>query len=790
MLKNYLRIAWRNLWKNKAFSTINIAGLALGLACSLLILLWVQDEWSVDTFHANNSRLFRVYTRAHNGNKISGGDGTPAVLAAELKRVIPDIEYATNFSWNQDHTFQVKDKILKINGNYADADFFNMFSYPLLQGTRQTALNTPVSIAISRKVAADFFGSPAAAIGKTILYENKKNLIVTAVFEMPENSSDKFEFLLNWQNFLDENGWAKDITNSGPKTYVMLRKDANAALVDKKLTNFLFPYNKDWKKAGNFYTELGLQPFRQKYLYGSFTDGRIDGGRIEYVRLFSIVAIFILVIACINFMNLTTARSIKRAKEIGVRKVVGALRSSLIRQFIGESLLLTTIAVAISLFLLTSILPVFNIITQKQIALPFNQLSFWVKLLWITLVTGLIAGSYPALFLSSFKPVKVLKGSLRLGQGVTLFRKGLVVFQFVLSVVLIISTIIISRQVNFIQTQNLGYDRENLVYIPLDGELAGKYTILKDEASRMPGIKMITRMADAPTNIQNGTSGVIWEGKDPNNKTQFTETGVGYDFVPAMKLRLLQGRDYSRSFATDSVGYLVNESALQIIGYKDPIGKPLTFWRKKGTIIGVVKDFHFASLHEPIKPLVIHLAEKDDYGTALIRTMPGQTKEALSSLQKLCKQLNPNFTFSYSFSDEEYRQLYNNEQVIGNLSNAFATLAILISCLGLLGLAMFTAEQRVKEIGIRKVLGASIGSLFALLSTEFVSLVCIAFVIASPIAWFAMHKWLQNYAYHAPIEWWMFVLAGLAALVITLLTISFQAAKAATTNPVKSLRAE
>ncbi|HEX9513191.1 MAG TPA: ABC transporter permease [Puia sp.] len=789
MIKNYLRIAWRNLWKNKVFSTLNIVGLALGLACSLLILLWVQDEWSVDTFHANNDRLYRVYQRAHYDNKITAGDGTPAVLAAELKRVIPDIEYATNFSWNQDHTFQVKDKILKLNGTYADADFFNMFSYPLFAGTRQTALSTPVSIAISGKMAADFFGSPAAAIGKTILYENKKNLTVTAVFEVPENSSDKFEFLLSWQNFLEENSWAKDFSNSGPKAYIMLRKDANAALVEKKLTNFLFPYNKDWKK-GTFYSELGLQPFQEKYLYGNYTNGKIDGGRIEYVRLFSIVAIFILVIACINFMNLTTARSVRRAKEIGVRKVVGALRSSLIRQFIGESLLLTTIAVALSLLLLSLILPVFNTITQKQIALPFNQLSFWIKLALITLVTGLIAGSYPALFLSSFKPVKVLKGTLRLGRGVTLFRKGLVVFQFVLSVVLIISTIIISRQVNFIQTQNLGYDRENLVYIPLDGDLAGKYSILKEEVSKIPGIKMITRIADDPTNIQNSTGGVDWEGKDPNHNIQFTQTSVGYDFVPAMKLTLLQGRDYSRSSATDSVGYLINESALKRIGYKDPIGKRLTFWGKKGTIIGMVKDFHFASLHDPINPLVIRFGEKEDFGTALVRTMPGQTKEALASLQKLCKQLNPNFSFTYTFSDEEYQKLYNDEQVIGNLSNAFAALAISISCLGLLGLAMFTAEQRVKEIGIRKVLGASIGSLFTLLSAEFVSLVFIAFVIASPVAWFAMNKWLQNYAYHAPIEWWMFVLAGLAALVITLITISFQAIKAATINPAKSLRSE
>ncbi|HEY5326953.1 MAG TPA: ABC transporter permease, partial [Mucilaginibacter sp.] len=691
MIRNYLKTAWRNLWKNKAFSVINILGLALGLSCSLLILLWVQNELDIDAFHANDKQLYTIYERSYYDHKLHGMYGTPAVLAEELKKVIPDIRYATNFSWYNFHTFQVGDKIVKLNGTYASPDYFKMFSFPLLQGSPQSALNSPASIAISKKMATQFFGSPGQAIGKVIKYENKKNFTVTAVFDdLPNKSSDKFEYLINWHTFLDENTWAKDWGNNGPLTYIMLRKDANPSQVENKLTHFLDNYNKQQKK-GTFTIELGMQKFSEGYLHGNFTDGKIGGGRIQYVHLFSIVAIFILLIACINFMNLTTARSLKRAREIGVRKVVGAIRSTLIKQFIGESMMFTVIAVGVSLILMALLLPFFNNITQKQIDLPFDQTFFWLKLILLTLITGFISGSYPALFLSSFKPVKVLKGSVRPGSGAALFRQGLVVFQFVLSVVLIISTIIISRQVNFIQNQNLGYDRENLVYIPLQGDLGNKYNLFKTEALRIAGIEQVTRINDVPTDIENATSGVDWDGKDPTLNVDFTQTSVGYDFVRTMKLKVLQGRDYSSDFATDSAAYLVNETALKRIGYTNPIGRRLTFWGKKGTIIGVLKDFHFTSLHDPINPIIIRLTEKDPNGSALVRIQAGKTKEALANLETLSRQLNPNFNFNYNFSDDEYKKLYDNEQVISKLSNIFASLAILISCLGLLGLTIFTA---------------------------------------------------------------------------------------------------
>jgi ABC-type antimicrobial peptide transport system permease subunit len=790
MIKNYLKIAWRNLVKNKVHTFINIAGLSIGLACSLLILLWVQNELGIDAFHKNKSRLYNVYERRYFDHKISGQYNTPGVLAAEMKKVFPEIEYAINGVYNENNTFMAQNKILKLRGGAADADFFKMFSYPLLQGNAQTVLSSLQNLAISRKMAVAFYGSPQAAIGKTIRFENKKDFTISGVFEnLPDNTLEKFEYLINWNAFLIENPGAKEWGNNWPRTTVMLKAGANAEQFGKKITHFLDNYNTNQKK-GIFTTELDIQRFDEKYLHGNFAGTKFSEGRINYVHLFSIVAVFMLLIACINFMNLSTARSVKRAREIGVRKVVGAVRSVLIKQFIGESLLVTSLAVIVSLALLVLLLPLFNQITQKQIALPFDQINFWLKLIGITLATGLVSGSYPALFLSSFNPVKVLKGTLKLDSGTTLFRKGLVVFQFVLSVIMIIGTIIVARQMNFIQSRNLGYDRENLIYMPVEGELASRYEVFKTEALKMPGIQSISVSGSNPTIIDNGTTGVEWTGKDPNNSIRFIQTGIGYDFIKTLKLDILTGREFSKDFPTDTAGYIINETAMQRMGYKKPIGQSLSLWDRKGKIIGVVKDFHFNSMHEEIRPLILWLGKNENYGNMLIRTEPGKTKEALVSLETLSKQINPAFPFNYSFSDAEYQSLYKSEQIVGRLANVFALLAIFISCLGLLGLAMFTAEQRVKEIGIRKVLGASVGSLFNLLSYEFLVLVVIALLIASPIAWYAMNKWLQGFAYHTSIQWWMFALSGGMIILIALATVSFQAAKTALINPVKSLRSE
>jgi predicted permease len=790
MIKNYIKVAWRNLVRKKAHTFINIAGLSVGLACSLLILLWVQNELSIDAYHANGDRLYQVYEREYFNGKITADYDTPALMGEELKKTMPEVQYAVNMGdENDNHTFRVGGKIIKIDGTFAGADLFKMFSYPLLGGKPATALASPLSMAISEKMAILFFGSADAAMGKTIRFENKKDLTVSGVFkDLPENTSRKFNYLINWQYYLQMHPGMERWDNSGPVTFVQLRQDANVALVNKKLNRFLSHYREENAKFHSVHT---LQPFDQVYLHSHFTNGQIDGGRIEYVNLFSIVAVFILLIACVNFMNLTTAQSVNRAREIGVRKVMGAVRGVLIRQFIGESLLLTVLAVTVSLLLMSALLPAFNHVTQKQIEIPFSDAVFWLKLITLTLITGLISGSYPALFLSSFNPTSVLKGTLKFTSGAVWFRKGLVVFQFVLSAVLIIATIVVSQQVSFIQKLNIGYDRENLVYIPAEGNLQTNFHTFKAEAKNMPGVEAVSYISNTPTFINDATTSVSWDGKDENKTYSFFTEFISHDFVRTMKLNLAQGRDYSADFPSDVNNYIINESAAKIMGYDNPVGRQINMWGVKGTIVGVLKDFHFRSLHDPIEPIIFHLNQGElNGGDMLVRIKPGKTREVLAQLQALCKQINPEFPFSYNFSDEQYQKLYESEQIVGSLSNVFAFLAIFISCLGLLGLAIFTAEQRTKEIGIRKVLGASIASLFSLLSSEFLILVCIAMLIAGPIAWYAMNAWLRGYAYYIQIQWWIFALSAVVIVLVALATISVQAIKAALINPIKSLRSE
>jgi putative ABC transport system permease protein len=778
MLRNYFKIAWRNLIRNKAFSSINILGLALGLTCSLLILLWVQDERSVDAFHSNGDQLYQVFERRSYDGKTEANYLTQGLLAEELKKAIPEVANASSMEVNNRYTFEAGDKIYKSEGTFASTDFFKMFSYPLLQGAVSGAPNT---ISISRKMAEQFFGSVALAVGQTIRYENKEDLLVTAVFEnIRANSSQQFDFLRNWSDYTRDNAWVSTWNSAGPATYIQLRKDADPAKVADKIRGFISKYDK--------YLELGLQPYPEKYLHSTFKNGQIDGGRIEYVRLFSLVAIFILLIACINFMNLATARSAQRAKEVGVRKVVGAQRSSLIAQFVGEAVLLTFISIVMAVVLAAFLLPVFNNFTGKQLTLPFTQPVFWLLLFAMLILTGFTAGSYPALFLSSLNPLRVLKGSLRLGTGTTFFRKSLVVFQFSLSVILILGMIIIYRQINYVQTRNLGYDRENLIYIPLEGDLLTKYELFKKEAAQMPGIVSMSKMRESPTVIGHQKGGIGWEGKDPNLEVFFSDAAVAYDFVKTMRLSLVAGRDFSESFGTDASSFLVNETAVKKMGYKDPIGKSFYWDGHPGNIIGVLKDFHFNSMHQSIEPLFVRLDLTPKWGTILVRT--SNTKQALASLEQLCKTFNPKFPFLYQFSDQEFDKLYKSEQIVSRLTGYFAFLAIFISCLGLFGLATFAAAQRTKEIGVRKVLGASVPDIITLLSTDILKPVAVSLLIGFPVSWYIMNQWLQDYAYKINIEWWMFALAAILTIGIAILTVSFQSVKAALMNPVKSLKAE
>lgn len=791
MFKNFLKITWRSQVQNKSFSFINILGLTIGTACSLLIILWVMDEKNIDNFHDNGDRLYLLYERQYINNVANASYGTEGVLANELKQSVPEIEAASSFAWIDSPdflSFEYEDKAMKFEGCYADSDYFKMMSYPLVQGNAIDALNSPLGICISEKMANAFFGSANNAIGKTLTYENKKDLKITAVFEdLPQNASTKFDFVINWTEFLTEYPWAKDWGNSGINTIVLLRKGSDVKLVKNQIRKFLDKY-KD--SSDSFRAELGIQRYKDHYLNSTFKEGFIAGGRIEYVRLFSLVAIFILVVACINFMNLTTARSAKRAKEIGVRKVIGAGRSSLIGQFISEAMVIAIVSVIIAVILLAVLLPSFNHLTGKQISFPHLNDSFWIIVLILTLLTGLLSGSYPAIFLSSFKPITVLKGKLQFSKSATWFRKGLVVFQFTLSIILIIGTIVISKQVKYIHDMNLGYDRENLVYMPLDADLIDKFDIFKQEALMSEGVKMVSWSGESPTVVGSSTWGVDWKGKDPNTINMFTNTPIGYDYVKTLNLELVDGRDFSKEFATDTAALLVNEAALKILGFDEPVGQTLNFRGKSGQIIGVLKDFHFASLHESIEPLILWNGDNERYGNVLIRTEPGKTQEALANLEKIAKELNPKMPFSFSFADEEYQKLYEKEATVNKLSNYFAFLGIFISCLGLFGLAMFTAQQRTKEFGIRKIMGASVFSLFAIQMKEVVLLLSIALFIAAPLAWWSMNAWLQDFAYRINMGWQVFAITTFAVFAIATLTVSHQVIKAAIRNPIKGLNDE
>ncbi len=789
MMKNYFKVAWRNLVRHKFYSAINIAGLSMGMACSLLILLWVQDERSVDSFHVHGKQLYQVYERRYFDGKVEADYPTQALLAQELKRLIPEIEYASSLESNSTNTFEAGNKVIRMPGSFAGVDFFTMFSYRLLQGTPQTALTTVNDIAISRKMARLFFGSPEQAIGKPIRFENSDNFTVTAVFEdLPANSSQQFDFLRSWPAFEKENDfWIHNWGGADPACYVQLREGADPVKVEGKIRDFVYRY---MEKSKDFRIELGLQPFPEKYLHSVFVNGRIDGGRIAYIRLFSLVAVFILLIACINFMNLATARSAKRAKEVGIRKVVGAARFNLMVQYIGEALLLTLLSMFVAVLLVALMLPAFGQLTGKQLTLPLDKPVFWAALAGLLVLVGLVAGSYPAVFLSSLNPIRVLKGSLRFSAGGTIFRKGLVVFQFALSIFLVVSTIVIYRQMNYIQAKNLGFDRENLLYLPLEGELAEKYALFKEEAAKTPGILAVSKTRQAPGALRSHTADIRWVGKDPNAAASFSFTDVGYDFVKTLNLRLAAGRDFSKEYASDSANFLMNETAVRKIGYREPIGKTLWWGNQQGRIVGVIKDFHFASLHEAIAPLIIRLHETRTVGTILVRLQAGRATEAITGLERVYKEVNPAYPFTYQFSDEEFAKLYRNEQVVSKLADYFAFLAIFISCLGLFGLAAFSGEQRTKEIGVRKVIGASVPAIVTLLSTNFLKPVALAMLIAFPVSGFVMEHWLSDFAYRVDLEWWIFAAAGFLTIGVALLTVSYQTIRAALVNPVRSLRSE
>ncbi|WP_018617748.1 ABC transporter permease [Spirosoma luteum] len=799
MIRSYLKVAWRNLWKNKLFSFINILGLALGMACSLMIMIWVQDELRMDRFHQHDSRLYRVMENQQYTGVVNTYASTPGILAENIVKDIPEIQLASQMLWENTPLFTVGDLFEKEKGRYVQGDFLTMFSFPLKAGDPKTALKRPDGLVISQKLADKYFKGKNP-MGQTVRIDNTDDVLVTGILaDMPEASSLKFDFLLNYNQWQKANKWATEWGNNGPRCYVLLAPNVSIEKVNAKIKNYVKTKNKDSN------VDLFLQNYGESYLYSNWDAGKQNGGRIEYVKLFSIVAIFILAIACINFMNLATARSVKRAKEVGVRKVVGAYRNSLMGQFLGESMLITLLSLVFSVLIVLLMLPVFNTLTEKHLSLAFSNPAFLVLLVSLSLITGLISGSYPALFMASLNPVVILKGSLKFKSSATYFRKGLVVLQFGLSIMLIFGTLVVYRQIQFIQTKNLGYDREDLVYMPLEGDLQKNFQAFRQDLERQPGIKSVTCAQADPLEVGSSTQGVRWPGKDTTQLILFSQNAISYNYIKTMGIKLLGGRDFSTDYSTDTTNYLINEAAARKMGYTDrnrtggpagsPVGKEMTMWDKKGKIIGLMKDFHFNSLHTAIDPLILHLQRgvsdtTKNWGSVLVRTQPGQTKQAITSMEASFKQFNPHFPFKYSFTDQEFANLYKAENTVSKLSSYFAFLAIFISCLGLFGLAAFTAEQRTKEIGIRKVLGASVTNLVGMLSKEFIQLVLLAAFIAFPLGWYFLSGWLGKYAYRIDIEWWYFLVVITIAVLIALVTVSFQSIKAALMNPVKSLKTE
>ncbi len=784
MLRNYIAMAFRNLIRKKTFSLINILGLAVAMAFSILIFLWVADEVSYDQFHSHGKQLFRVlHTHVHE-ESISCSDETTALLAGALKEEMPEVELATMMTSPDHWTFKVKDQITREWGSYASEDFFLMFSFPLVKGDPKKCLSTADQIVISQKLATQYFGI-TDPVGQPIHIDNRKDFFVSGVYaDVPKNSSLQFDFILPYKDYQNA-PWAKDWEAVGDKVFVQLKDNVSAERLAPKLLDFLKT------KMVATKDQVSLQPYPEMYLHSNFKNGVQAGGRIEYVRLFSVVAILILFVACVNFMNLATAQSVKRSKEVGIRKVIGAGRKQLIGQFMGEAIITACLSLVMALVLVELLLPTFNILTKKELLLNYSEPAFIFLLMGFALVTGIVSGSYPALFLSSLQPVKILKGALKFKPKVIGFRKVLVVFQFSLSIIFILGTMVVYRQMQFIQTKNLGVDRENLIYQIFEGQLIRSLNAFKIELLQSPGIQSVTYSNQPVLDVQHNSTWIEWPGK--KNEVVFAQAGVSYDYLNTMKIELREGRDFSPAFISDSSNVIVNEEAVKQMGITNPIGYEITNRRdmvRKGKIIGVVKDFHLRSLHSPIEPLCLFLDTNPGWGYISVRTEPGKTKEAIASMARANKKYNPEFPFSYTFADEEFRKQYAAEALVENLTKAFSSLTIFISCLGLFGLAMFSAEQRTKEIGIRKILGATVSGIVQLLSKDFMKLILLSFLIACPVAWWALTQWLQDFAYRTEIDWWIFGAAGIAAVLIVLLTVGSLAMKAAMANPVESLRSE
>ena len=790
MFKNHLKIAWRNLLKDRQFTLLNILGLSAGLACALLIFLWVNDERSYDKFFANDNQVYQVMEHRKSDGDIKVSDESSGLVSEVLKAQMPQVQYAASLApteWFQKSTLSVGDKNIKAQGQYAGKDYFNIFSFKLLEGDKSKVLADNSSIVISDELAKRLFGTTENIIGKAIDFQHDTTFFVSGIFEkVPSHSSQQFDFVLSFDYYFSVQSWVKTWGNTGPHNFVLLKKGTDIHAFNKKIAGLIAANANDTTRS------LFAARFSDNYLLNSFDHGSQVGSKIIYVRLFSLISIFILAIACINFMNLSTAKAARRMKEVGIKKVVGAGRSQLVFQFLSESIMLTLMAMAFSVLMVWLLLPPFNQLTGKQISLTPDPKTIG-SFLAIALIAGLLAGSYPALYLSKFNPLSVLKGTLKTSFAEALSRKGLVVFQFTMSAILIVAVIIVYRQVQFIQSTNPGYNKDNIVRFDSEGSIQGKEDEFIGEMKRIPGVVNASFTFNNMIGRNFGVWGISWEGKDPNADIYFEGFGAGYDFIETMDMHMKEGRSFSRNYGDDYSKILLNEAAIRAMHLKNPVGKFITVFGDKRQIIGVVKDFHFESLHEPVKPAYFTLQQnpgKNPWFKIMTRIKANHQQQTIASIQHLFESFNPGFPFTFNFLSEAYQKQYDTETRIATLSKYFAALAIIISCLGLFGLAAFTAQKRRKEIGVRKVIGASVTDITSMLSKDFLRLVLIALCIAFPASWWLMNNWLQGFAYRVHISAGTFLLAGISIIVITLLTIGYQSIKAAIANPVKSLRTE
>jgi putative ABC transport system permease protein len=788
MFKSFFTFAFRNLKKNPGFSVINILGLASGLASAMLILIWIEHEVNFDQFHEKKERIYEAWNRFSFSGELNCWNTTPKVLAKTLEQDIPGIERTARADWSRQRLLAVGEKRLNGSGFYTDPGFLEIFSFPLLKGHPKTVLNELNSIVLTESMARKLFGEEDP-MGKTIKIDNKYLVAVSGILkDIPKNTRFQLDYLLNWKHMeANEGGVDDNWGNNSTRTYVLLQPEADLSKIQTQLKTLKPKYDPTEPKW-----EMFIYPLSRWNLYSSFSNGVETGGLITFVWLFGIIAGFVLVIACINFMNLSTARSERRAKEVGIRKTLGANKFSLVFQFLTESVLMALLAGILAIGLLYLALPAFNQLAEKDFVIGWAKPEYWMVFLLFVLVTGLLAGSYPAFFLSRFEPVRVLKGTYQPVKSALAPRKILVVFQFSVAIALIVGTIIVRQQIQFAKDRELGYNKNNLLYTWISEEVRNNLVALKTELISSGVASNITATSSPITQCWSDGWGMEWEGKDPSDKTDIDRFTCDGPLVNTFGMRLIAGRDFDLGkFPTDSIGMIINESSLKLMKFKNPIGQVIKDNDVEWHVIGVVKNFIMRSPYSPHKPLIISGPKSKWFNALHIKLNEDRPlSQSLATMERIFKKYNPEYPFNPNFIDKDYAQKFEDENKIGTMAGVFAWLTIFISCMGLFGLATYMAENRTKEIGIRKVLGSSVVGIVRLLSRDFIVLVLIAFVIATPVAWWALAKWLEDYTYRVEISWYVFAASGVLAVLIALITVSYQAIRAAIANPVKSLRTE